>query len=377
MPILSLMAKIGLDGRGFKAGLKEAEGQARNFGAGLRSQLAAAFSVAAVAGFLKNIADTVGRIKDLADQSRVTTDEMQKIDVALKKNGLTFENFQQVLQKVAAARRKAIEDDEGEREIFRKTGVSVGMLRDERVRDVDIVLRQIGVIRELNLTSEEQLEITDLWGTKANKLITALQDLEKFDNIELFTSDDIKVIDDANKGLEEMIRKLKILAAHGLVEATRRPIDFIKSYLEGIDSWLPGASGAGIMAKLLDMAFPTPGSSAPALTQLDVVKGNIDKSNRTAADRAAAENEMYELDKKEKEKRKRAIAGASLDFGKSGGLAPAGFGAVGGFSAGFISGFDPKTFIEQSQLVELQKINDKLEAIKNKSYGGADGAFTP
>lgn len=366
MPILNLTAKIGADGSGFKAGLKELGTAVNQFAGNLRGQLTAAFGVAGTAAFLKDLAETVSRIKDLADQYGITTDEVQRADVALHKNGLQFENLGRSIQKVGAARREAVEGNMTLRETFKKYGASLNDLRDPQVRNYDLILRIAEATRGQNLTAQEQIQLTDLLGDKSYKLLTTLQTLKEFEGIDIFSEFDIKVIDDANKKLDEMIRKLKILAASGIVEAQRNPAQVIGDYLEEVAT-MTGGPASLIIGKLLQK-FGNKPVNAPPLEPLDVVRGNIEKSDRISA--AKKKGKMFELDKDLKKH------GGNLNFGGAG-VTPGGFGAAGGFSAGFISGFDPKTFIEQSQLVELQKINDKLEAIKNKGSTGTDGAFTP
>src|SRR5688572_4197972 len=109
MRLLKLMAVLGLDGRGFKAGLKEAESGAGKFARGLKSQIAGAFSAAAFTAYAKNVTEAVTRIKDLSEQYRMTTTEVQQTDAALKRQGLQFEDLAGSLNKLAAARREAVE----------------------------------------------------------------------------------------------------------------------------------------------------------------------------------------------------------------------------------------------------------------------------
>lgn len=357
MPVLELKAKLGVDGRGFRAGLKEAEAIGSRFAGSLKTQLAAAFSVAAAASFLKNLADTVGRVKDLADQYSITTDEVQRADVALRKNGLQFENLGHSIQRIGAARRDAVEGNKELRDTFERYGITLKDLNDPQRRNYDLILQIARAIRGQNLTAREQVELTDLLGARSLKLITTLQTLQDFDGIKIFEQEDIQLIDDANKKLEEMQRRLQVLAASGIVEGSRNPGRLVADTLSGLAPTAPVPAALNLIgrvfAKLQDK-FSDSGSGP--IDPLEVVKANIEKSNRIGA--AQSQSGLFDVDK---------------DVKRGGGFGggfriqpPTGFAQGGGVSNSFLSAFDPRMQVAQQQLKELSQIKTNTGNISGK-----------
>lgn len=346
MPVLNLTARLGIDGRGFRAGLKEAEVASNRFARNLKAQLLAVFSVAAMVGFLRGLAETVGRIKDLSEQYSITTDEVQRADVAMKKNGLQFEMLGQSLQKLGSARREAAEEGGELLALFDKYGVTLADLQNPQLRTYDLLLKIASAIRGQNLSAREQIELTDLLGSRAHRLITTLQQLHEFDQIAIIDRSEIDQIDEANKKLEEMKRKLMVIAAYGVTEAARNPKQFIGDYLRSIPPIAPLPAALNLLGQLIEKSSPKPG--APALTELDIANAQIDKSNRNAE--ARSREKLFD-EKVKKHGTSRAFQMSTPGL--------SGIAAGGGFSAG-IAGLDPGLFIQQNQLAALKSIDAKV-----------------
>jgi hypothetical protein len=364
MPILELKAKVGLDGRGFKAGMRELESATNHFAGSVRAQLAAAFSVAAATGFLRNISETVSRIKDLSDQYGITTDEVQKADVALKKNGLQFENLGHSMQRISSARREAVEGNAELRASFERYGVTLNDLNNPQKRNYDLILQIADAIKGQNLTARDQIEITDLLGARSLKLITTLQTLKDFEGIELFRERDIEIIDEASKKLDEMLRKAKVLAAAGVVEASRSPARFIADYISELPPTAPVPAFLSLAGKLFGKFQDQNLKPTGALTPLDVVLANQEKAKRIGKGKATDESGLFEVDK---EKKIRAASEARFDVDR-----PSGFGSGGGLSRGFLNAFDPRMVVEQGQLDALISIRSDVSAIKNNMTPGSN-----
>jgi len=130
MPILRLVGELGLDTSGFQKGAAGAQKQASALGAGLKRTLAGAFSVVAITAYVRSVFDMVGHIKDAADQFRLTTDEVQKLDYAARENGLTIEKMGSVMDKVSDARANALAGDKKAIEAFATLGVTMAQLGD-------------------------------------------------------------------------------------------------------------------------------------------------------------------------------------------------------------------------------------------------------
>src|SRR5262245_57657325 len=128
--LFSLVAALGLDGKGFQRGLDKAGKTADQFAGDLKSKLTGAFTAGAVVAYVRHVAQAVGRVKDLSEQFSVTTDEVQKLDAAAKQSGQTFEDMGTAIEKVGAARKDAAEGNEELRATFSKFGVSLEQLNN-------------------------------------------------------------------------------------------------------------------------------------------------------------------------------------------------------------------------------------------------------
>lgn len=224
MALLSLVAKLGLNTTGFDQGLSKAGKQASAFGSGLKTVLAGAFSVAAITGFVKGIADTVGRIKDLSEQFGVTTDEVQNIDYAMKQSGMSFEDFGAAMNKLGPARREAATGNQELADTFAKFGVSAEDLQNPLLSNKDILMKVAEAMRGTNVTAADQAAIMDLLGPKAARLANVLAGLDGFEAPSMFSEEDIAAIDQISKELELFWRDVQI----GAVESTKSVIDFGK-----------------------------------------------------------------------------------------------------------------------------------------------------
>lgn len=354
MPTLNLTAKLGVDGRGFKAGLKEAEVAGNRFAGNLKAQLGAIFTVAAVTGFAKGVSDTVGRIKDLSDQYQVTTAEVQKSDVALKKNGLQFEQLGAAILKMGQARRQAVEGNQELRDTFARYGVTLRDLNDPQLRNFDILMKISKATAGANITAREQVELTDLLGERAGKLVSTLGSLGQFEGIKIFSDRDIQRIDDATKKLAEFKRQLTIMAAENLLEVPNlRWRDFAASLFT-----------PEFLEKIGFDAGATPGADVGPLTKEEIEAGNAAKRKRLAEAAEASGDTLFEQDKNRKQTSVKAAVRSAAGKGNSIIGAASGFAAVGGFSGG-LTNFDPSLFVEQGQLRELQAIHAEI----SKLYG--------
>lgn len=213
MALLSFIAKLGLDKTGFDAGLKSAGKQVSGFGKDLKSQLAGAFTFAAAASFARDIATTVNRIKDLSEQFAVTTDEVQKMDFALKQSGLQFEDLGVALATIGRQRREAAEGDKETLDTFKKFGITLNDLQNPEKRNIDLLMQLSASTRAANMTAADQVKLLDLIGPKALKLSNVLSELSKIDPPEMFSAEDIDRIDKMTKAVERLKLELQVMVS--------------------------------------------------------------------------------------------------------------------------------------------------------------------
>lgn len=198
MPILSLIARLGLDGRQFRAGLKEAESATARFGTQLKGQLAAAFSAGAVLSFLHSIERTASRIKDLSEQFDLSTDDVQRFDFALKKDGLTAEDLGQALIRLGQARKRAVEGDAEATSLFARYGINLSAVNDGTITNIELLQRMKAAMEAGNVSVKDRIDLFDLLGKKAERLIHAIRGQSGREGI-FFDKRDLDSIDEAGE----------------------------------------------------------------------------------------------------------------------------------------------------------------------------------
>jgi len=353
--LLKLMAVLGLDGRGFRAGLKEAEVGAGKFARGLKSQIASAFSAAAFTAYIKNVTEAVTRIKDLSEQYRITTDEVQQTDAALKRQGLQFEDLAGAMNKLAHARREAVEKDGDAREAFENLGATVADLKNPFLRHYDLLLKIANGGNTANMTIREESDLMELLGLKSLKLLSSLREIGDMKGVDIISEDAVQRIDRAEKGLSRIWSNLKAIAAEKMSDAL-----------------LFWGEGVGLTT---DNAWERRAKEAnKPLTKEEIESANAAKRERMERDRRSAEQGLYTENKDAKEQFRKD---EMHTFGKAFDIkAPSlsGIAASGGYSGG-IANLDPRLFIEQNQLTELKSINAQLKQLQT-IVGGKLGSGT-
>lgn len=247
MPRLKLEAQLGLNKTGFDAGIKAAGKQIDRFASGIVSSLAGAFSIYAFGGFLKSVTEATNRVKDLSEQYRITTDEVQETDFALQQSGMQFEDLGQSINKLAQARRAAVEGNMELRKTFERYGISLKDLNNPQFRTYDLLLKLSGALKNVNITAREQVELADLLGTKAGRLINVLNDLAQIKPPSLFSKDDILAIDRAEKALKALRLQGQVVAA----KPTAMTADVVTTALKGFQGFVSGfAGGTGFKGRM-------------------------------------------------------------------------------------------------------------------------------
>lgn len=225
MGLFNLIFTLGINNGPFKAGLKASQNLAKDHAQNLKRHFAGIFTVAAVGAWINSVKDATGRIKDLSEQTGITTDEVQKADFALKQSGLAFEDLSGAMNKLAGARRDAVEGNAELRASFEKFGLSVRDLNDPQTRNFDLLMKISKAMADGSVKSDTQTQIMDLLGTKAGKLAFVLKDLATIEPPDLFKEEDIKRIDESTKALE----RFKFVAQTLTGEGIGRGFDLIDS----------------------------------------------------------------------------------------------------------------------------------------------------
>jgi len=209
MAIFSFLAKLGLDTTDFQAGVKRAQSSAAGLGKGLNSHLgasfkslganmAAAFSVAAVTGFASKVAETAGEIKDMSELLGVSTDEVQRLQIASEEAGISFAKIVGAFQKIEQKKAEALTGDEKSAGLFGLLGI------DPNGNSIDILKAAVDASEK---GAKENAAAFELLGGKVVHLKRVVQELNSLPKVDLISEQAINKIDEAEKTASRMWRR--------------------------------------------------------------------------------------------------------------------------------------------------------------------------
>ena len=260
MALLSLLVKLGLDTASFQSGVKRAEssitGMARGALSGVKGQLAAAFSVGAVIAFRHSVIEAADRIGDLSDQMGISTDEVQRLDIAASRSGVKVEQLGQAFLKVGEYRKAAGEGDVEKAAALAKMGVSMADIQNRNKSNKDLTEQIYGWFLKTNGTAKDQADLVDVTGIKAEKLVAAFKALAELGPVKLFSPEDIRSLSEMNDGFAEMKRRALVLGASPVIGANNS----INSRLKTIDA--VSSFGSGPVSSFLGKIAAVPLSFA-------------------------------------------------------------------------------------------------------------------
>lgn len=202
MGLDNLLVQLGVNTKAYDAGLARAQKTAEGFGKNLKGQLAAAFGTAAIAAWVKHVADAVGKWKDVSEQFGISTDQAQQLEEQAKKSGLALEDVTGALAKMNQARRAALEGDEKSVRAFNMLGVSLRDLGSSK-SGIDL-LKQMGVsVRILGIDGPKAAAMMDILGKQGKRFQGVLMDINNT-GVNLITEEHIQRIDEMLKLLESI-----------------------------------------------------------------------------------------------------------------------------------------------------------------------------
>lgn len=203
-----------------QAQTQQATGAAVNaiLGSSVTQYFTLAGAIIAAKGALTGFAARAGNIKDLAEQLTLATDEVQELEKAFRGPGLGQSDFAGALLRIGQARRSAAEGNERLAATFAKVGLSMEMLNDPALRDIDL-LKQLALVSD-RLTGADRTTLTDLLGKRAPRMIAALRELQGIE-IQPIPQESVDAIDRATKGIGNLAREVRdeLTSAVGLLLA--------------------------------------------------------------------------------------------------------------------------------------------------------------
>lgn len=212
----SLLTILGLDGTNFAANLNKATAMAGRAGSSINKSLAlgsvfgglsgemaklgAAFSAGAI---LRSVVETANRINDLTREFRVSSDTVQRWDIAFGKVGLGAEDAGNALNRLKKAREGAIK--EGNVGAFGAFGIGLADLRDQAIDTQDILNAIMATVAGRRITDSEDAAAMELMGKSGAKVLSAFQELSKLGPVKLISKEDL----DTMHEVEETWKRFK------------------------------------------------------------------------------------------------------------------------------------------------------------------------
>lgn len=121
---LNLIAKLGLDGKGFQAGLARANRQTGQFASGVKRQFVGMFGVAAIGIAIKKATDYADEINNLSRRLGVSTKALQEFNYAANLSGSDLKTVGTSLQRVQEAQERLKNGNKLAEESFKRLGFS-------------------------------------------------------------------------------------------------------------------------------------------------------------------------------------------------------------------------------------------------------------
>jgi len=131
---LKLMAELGLDGSGFEAGMRKAEGTVHGLAEGLKGFVIGAVGVATVEQAISRTVESASELVDTSKRLAIAPEQLQVLRQAAKESGVEMEKLASAFEKVDIAREKALmpgEEGDKARRAFNALGVSPQALRSQ------------------------------------------------------------------------------------------------------------------------------------------------------------------------------------------------------------------------------------------------------
>lgn len=165
-----------------------------------------------MAGFAHQVIGAADAIGDLSDQLQISTDDVQRLQILAGRTGVSFDKFAQALSRVGDARQKALGGDAAASAFFARYGVNGQMLTDQSKNTLHL-LQQIGAVLANGITAADQAALLDNLGKGADRLASALAQIDSIGPVKLIEEADIKAMGQAADAIDELKRQVMVAAA--------------------------------------------------------------------------------------------------------------------------------------------------------------------
>ena len=162
---LNLIAKLGLDGKGFQAGLAKANRDTRNFAGGIKRQFVGMFGVAAIGVAIKRATDYADEINNLSRRLGVSSKALQEFNYAANLSGSDLKTVATSLQRVQEAQERLKNGNKQAEESFKRLGFSFDQAL--QVNPAEVFRRAGEQFANQSLSPENFGDIRTLFGAEA------------------------------------------------------------------------------------------------------------------------------------------------------------------------------------------------------------------
>ena len=207
MANLTLPAKITLDKTGFDAGINAAAKKAEQFGKDLKTQIAGAFTAAAVTAAIGKIIDfaresiqAAEAVGDLAERLNMGTEDAQAFALAAKTGGADVAFM--------AAKIEKLRDFMSKGGSLADFGIESGNLTE--------VLNQFSELSRSGMSDNQLTKFAEIFGKGAGRLVNVLGDLKEAREAMRFSREDVDAAKDFEDSLARMVNTVRVFAVKGM-----------------------------------------------------------------------------------------------------------------------------------------------------------------
>ena len=128
----SIIGKIELDGSGFRKGSEAVSRSAAHMSSDVAKHIKGLLIGAGFGILIHKTIESASKLKDMSMRLKESTDVLQEFGYTARQNGAELDDFVGFLEKVNAARDKALGGNKKVEQSFKALGVSMGDLQNER-----------------------------------------------------------------------------------------------------------------------------------------------------------------------------------------------------------------------------------------------------
>lgn len=272
----SLMTLVGMNATAFFATSEKVKQSVGSLGESITSnlghKLSGIFAVSAIEHAALSMVELGGKIQDISNRTGLSTDEVQKWDFALKQNGSSIEAAIPFFQKLAIARKKALEGDPEAIQNLDNLGVSLKRLQSgERLGSIG---ETIAKTWETGDPQALMASMVAVGGKGAGAMVSAFRDgfADLMEEASIIPRKDIEALDAAGDAID----KLKNVASSVFAPLVAGTATFLKDFTETAEAALGGFVGGvqGAVETLSRMKWTD--MLNPFMTFNKVATGTID-----------------------------------------------------------------------------------------------------